>query len=933
MNGAEKRQPGRAPLTASGSLKSSVGAGKLANLGLLAVAVLAATTGGCPTEELPTLTVTIVTPDHGPTSGGTEVTVRGVLFEDNVGVLFGAKSATRVVVVNGSLMRATTPSNAEGEAAITFVDATGNEIATGAVFTYEAPEPDDQAGQTDVPIEPDEVPAPEPPALVVDSIVPAIGTLEGGTLVTIHGQGFAEGTTVVFDDLSALQVTYGNAEMLTAMAPAHAAGTVDLTVTTPDLRSVTLVDAFEYLEDTDGDGVADLDTDGDGLTDRQETEGWMIWVDFFGLGQGADPIGQYTVTSNPETRQYVQDDGDSAACARRRGDVGAGRGNAGAPGVDGLLVRDVLDPNACAADPNSVWHDPWGWGCVCGDESTDDCSPYDNEEDCVAHGGVWTPFGTDPTLADTDHDGLTDDIDGAPLVPAPTLHVDPTASPPDDPNDPNAPLIGLSWTTAYATLAEAIENAWTRNSNGDAADDVAEIWVATGTYQLEHLQNLPSNLGLYGGFTGTEDKRGQRNVDPATNGVQIVPADNGPQHAFVIDTKQGVVLDGFAISDFGTTTSSPSGDVVRIAGVANVTLRNLLLVNNEMDFLGAVGIQGAGPSAKCEVTIASCVFAGNAADAGGAGIYTIHGDLAIRNCVFSGNHASDQGGAVRALYSDLAVYATRFEGNAVITESEYALGGALSLLSGSATFTNCRFANNVTRQEDDPNTPGGGEATGGAVYTWEAYAITFTNCVFIGNQLHPDPGSNAGGTGYAIAAFNNVGDLSLVNCSIVGNWTEGGTGPSFAVDGSGEFMNVQNTVIASNGPDPNSPQRNIRFRQPLDPPPPTQPEDFYMSHTCLYPLSPHDLEGLATWHSPATMILDNPLFDTNWQATGIPSLQGSSPLIDAGLNWVDCDPTTPGVQFLPLTDYAGGLRIVDGNSDGVMSVDIGAFEVQGGGTP
>jgi hypothetical protein len=39
--------------------------------------------------------------------------------------------------------------------------------------------------------------------------------------------------------------------------------------------------------------------------------------------------------------------------------------------------------------------------------------------------------------------------------------------------------------------------------------------------------------------------------------------------------------------------------------------------------------------------------------------------------------------------------------------------------------------------------------------------------------------------------------------------------------------------------------------------------------------------------------------------------------------------TVPSLQLLPATDMDGNRRIVDGNSDGTPTVDMGAYELQG----
>ena len=59
-------------------------------------------------------------------------------------------------------------------------------------------------------------------------------------------------------------------------------------------------------------------------------------------------------------------------------------------------------------------------------------------------------------------------------------------------------------------------------------------------------------------------------------------------------------------------------------------------------------------------------------------------------------------------------------------------------------------------------------------------------------------------------------------------------------------------------------------------------------------------------------------------------LTDSSPCIDRGDNFVDTVPEETGLQFLPDLDLAGRPRIVDGNGDGLPTVDLGAFETRAG---
>lgn len=79
----------------------------------------------------------------------------------------------------------------------------------------------------------------------VTAIAPSTGSTVRPTAVTISGTGFLAGATVTVDAMAA-SVTVVDSTTITAIAPAHAAGTADVVVTNPGGLSGTLVAAFTY---------------------------------------------------------------------------------------------------------------------------------------------------------------------------------------------------------------------------------------------------------------------------------------------------------------------------------------------------------------------------------------------------------------------------------------------------------------------------------------------------------------------------------------------------------------------------------------------------------------------------------------------------------------------------------------------------------------
>jgi hypothetical protein len=90
------------------------------------------------------------------------------------------------------------------------------------------------------------------PTPVVDGVTPNFGGTGGGTNVTITGSGFCNNTTdVEFGTTAATSWVLDDDSHIRAVSPAHAAGTVDVTVTNGAGTSPTSVaDHFTYKTDT-----------------------------------------------------------------------------------------------------------------------------------------------------------------------------------------------------------------------------------------------------------------------------------------------------------------------------------------------------------------------------------------------------------------------------------------------------------------------------------------------------------------------------------------------------------------------------------------------------------------------------------------------------------------------------------------------------------
>lgn len=166
-----------------------------------------------------------LTPASGPSTGGTEVTLKGLRFVEGMTVTFGDAAATSVTVTSAQLATCGTPPHAPGRAdvVVTAPDG-GRDTFFGGFYFYEAGE------------------GPQ-----VSAVQPDRGPTTGGSPVSIHGANFADGAQVRFGG-SIASVRRISGELLQATTPASAEGPVDVVVTNPDGLSATCVGCYTFVE-------------------------------------------------------------------------------------------------------------------------------------------------------------------------------------------------------------------------------------------------------------------------------------------------------------------------------------------------------------------------------------------------------------------------------------------------------------------------------------------------------------------------------------------------------------------------------------------------------------------------------------------------------------------------------------------------------------
>jgi hypothetical protein len=153
--------------------------------------------------------ITTLDPSAGPAAGGNSVTITGGDFTAASAVLFGNVAASSFTVDSGTQITAVAPSEGAGSHPVTVTTPGGSSDpgAAPALYTIAAP--------------------------AITAIVPGDGPAVGATTVTITGSGFTAATAVQFGNVAASSFTVDSPTLITAVAPAEAAGSHPITVTAP----------------------------------------------------------------------------------------------------------------------------------------------------------------------------------------------------------------------------------------------------------------------------------------------------------------------------------------------------------------------------------------------------------------------------------------------------------------------------------------------------------------------------------------------------------------------------------------------------------------------------------------------------------------------------------------------------------------------------
>ncbi|MFB6272448.1 MAG: hypothetical protein ABEL51_06095 [Salinibacter sp.] len=214
-------------------------------------------------------------------------------------------------------------------------------------------------------------------------------------------------------------------------------------------------------------------------------------------------------------------------------------------------------------------------------------------------------------------------------------------------NDASGNNDGSSWTDAYTDLQSALS----------AATSSDEIWIAEGVYTPASgtdqsasfvITGGEDGLGLYGGFSGDESSRSER--DPGANPTILSGDLEGDD-----TTTNGVTVDASDISGSNSNhvlfLDGTSSDITNSTVIDGVTVTAGQANGNATDG-GGIYCTGGGSGNECSPTFQNLVIPGNHASGDGGGMYNdgANGGQShptLTNVLFYENSADGFGGGMR----------------------------------------------------------------------------------------------------------------------------------------------------------------------------------------------------------------------------------------------------------------------------------------------
>ncbi len=259
---------------------------------------------------------------------------------------------------------------------------------------------------------------------------------------------------------------------------------------------------------------------------------------------------------------------------------------------------------------------------------------------------------------------------------------------------------GLRWADAFRDLQDALEQV------ADPLSVTPEVWVAAGTYTPDRgtadrsaTFHLHDGVAVYGGFSGTETVRAQRDwlTQPTVLSGDLL-GDDGAGFTGIADNSCHVLTTSFT--------------------AATAVLDGFRIVGGHAD-CGGADDYGAGVYNRAGSPILRhCQVHRNRAIRWGGGMHNwLPGSPQLISCRIDGNRAEDWGGGVTAHGSTPTAVNCRFSGN-----QAGAIGGAFANVGGSLTLVNNSVISNTAPLQ------------GAGIFSTAGSTAVIVNTILWGNQ-------------------------------------------------------------------------------------------------------------------------------------------------------------------------------------------------------
>jgi hypothetical protein len=180
-----------------------------------------------PTPGAPPKIATVApSPGSADEHGSPLVTITGTGFVRGATVVFGDTAADHAEVIGSTVILATAPHHAPGTVGVTVTNPDGQSDTLANAYTFVAP---------------------TAAALSISAVEPEVGLAAGGMRVRVRGTGFAAGVAVTFDTTPGTNIEIIDSTHLVVTTPAHAVGTVNVTVTNAAGDVSTLTNGYGYI--------------------------------------------------------------------------------------------------------------------------------------------------------------------------------------------------------------------------------------------------------------------------------------------------------------------------------------------------------------------------------------------------------------------------------------------------------------------------------------------------------------------------------------------------------------------------------------------------------------------------------------------------------------------------------------------------------------